>query len=582
MEYKLQTALIISKVVGMDKDEVLSFLEIPPQRDMGDYAFPCFFLAKSQRKAPAVIAAEMAEAISSEIPLENGTQASWLEKIEASGPYVNFYLNRSSFIKDVICTILETPEQFLKNHSGEGKTIILEYSSPNIAKPFHIGHALTTTLGHSLSLIYEALGYHVVRMNHLGDYGTQFGKLIVAYRLWGDRDALEKEPIEELLRIYVKFHQKEKENPALTVEARDAFRLLEEGSEKEKELWTLFRDLSLKEFARLYERMGISFDNYNGESFYSDRIPGVVNMLEEKGLLVESEGAKVVMLDEYGIPPCIILKSDGTTIYASRDIASVLYRYETYHFDKNVYVVGSPQSLHFRQVFAVLEKAGFSFSKDCIHVGFGLVKFTDMKFSTRDGNIITLEELLDEAVAKTQEIIKENAAARGTGMCEEEIQDISEKVGLGSVIYTFLKSGRDRDIIFSWEEMLDFEGDTAPYLIYTYARIRSLLRKAGTSDAMIASDVSSSLSSDDVFEVTQHLYAMPEALQKAAESYEPFMLARQISALARSFNRFYNNSPILSDTDESRKKAHLALCRAVSFVLKYSMELLGIPVVERM
>ncbi len=577
MNYKEEAAKLISQVVDLEKDQILTAIEIPPQREMGDLAFPCFLLSRTLRKAPPVIAAELSA--------DPRITAPWLERVECAGGYVNFFVNKGLYVKNTMSTVLHEGRSFASSSEGNGKTVIVEYSSPNIAKPFHVGHAFTTIIGHSLSRIYEKLGYKVIRMNHLGDYGTQFGKLITAFRLWGDKDALLEAPIKELLRIYVKFHEEEKKNPELTVSARDNFRRLENGEPAEVSLWEEFRELSLKEFNKIYDRMGVSFDNYNGESFYSDRIPAVVDLLKDKGLLVESEGAQVVMLDEYKVPPCIILKSDGTTIYASRDIASVLYRKETYDFYKNIYVVGSPQALHFKQVFSVLDKAGFGFAKDCVHVGFGLVKFADMKFSTREGNIIALDDLLEESVAKTYEIIKANAELRGTDMTEDEIRDIAEKVGIGAVVYTFVKSGRERDIIFSWEEMLDFEGDTAPYLIYTYARAKSILRKAleqGIKPAMPDSASLEKLSAEEEFAVIRLIAELPDAVAKAKSSDEPFMIARQTSQIARAFNRFYNNSSILSGVDEEVKTARLALCEAVCTSISIGTELLGIQVVERM
>lgn len=577
MDFKSEVALLLSTATGLNKDTVLSAIEIPPQREMGDYAFPCFILSKTLRKAPPVIARELSE--------DPRLSAQWIEKVQSAGGYVNFFIDHGQFTKVILSDLLSRGEDFGKSSAGEGKTVLVEFSSPNIAKPFHVGHAFTTVIGHSLSRIYEKLGFKVVRMNHLGDYGTQFGKLITAFRLWGDETALRDTPIKELLRIYVKFHEEEKLHPELTQDARDNFKRLENGAKEETELWSAFRELSLKEFAVIYDRMGVKFDNYNGESFYSDRIPAVVDMLVDKGLLIDSEGAKVVMLDEYKLPPCIILKSDGTTIYASRDIASVLYRWNTYHFYKNIYVVGSPQALHFRQVFSVLDKAGYDFAGDCIHVGFGLVKFADMKFSTREGNIVVLEDLLDESIAKTYEIIKANALTRGTDMSDEEIRDISVKVGIGSVIYTYVKAGRERDIIFSWEEMLDFEGDTAAYLIYTYARTRSILRKAkeqGAASASAGEDCLALLNSEDEYDVARLICDFPDAIRKAQNSNEPFMVARQTSQLARAFNRFYNNSSILSGTDEAQKRARLALCEGVCTAISIGTNLLGIDVVERM
>ncbi|MBR6483751.1 MAG: arginine--tRNA ligase, partial [Clostridiales bacterium] len=510
MDYKTYISGKISQITDIPSEEIYKLIEVPPKQDMGDFAFPCFTLAKTMRKAPPMIAQDILnnEAIS-------GDQ---VFKAVCVGPYVNFYIKREGLACDIISKIIKAGEDYGSSDLGQGKNVIVEFSSPNIAKPFHVGHAFTTVLGNSLSRIYKKLGYNVIRMNHLGDYGTQFGKLITAYRLWGDDNALNDDPIKELLRIYVKFHEEEKNDPSLTDSARDNFRKLEEGCPEEYELWKKFRDMSLVVFEKLYKRLGVEFDNYNGESFYSDKIPAVVEDLKAKGLLVESQGARVVDLEEYGLPPCIILKSDGTTIYASRDIAAVLYRHNEYNFDKNIYVVGSPQALHFRQVFSVLKKAGYDFADDCVHVGFGLVKFKDMKFSTRDGNIVLLEDLLNEAVAKTREVIVENARTRGTDMTEEEIDEIAEKVGIGSVIYTYVKSGRERDIVFSWEEMLDFEGDTAPYLIYTYARTRSILRKAMDQGIEPSSDegVISKLTSDEEYSVIKALADFEDAVKKAA------------------------------------------------------------------
>jgi len=577
MDFRSEVALLLSNVTGLAIDMIYSSIEIPPQSDLGDYAFPCFLLSRTLRKAPSAIA----EALACDPKLS----ADWIEKVQAAGGYVNIFVKRGRFSKISVSNVLKSGASYGHSVEGTGKTVIVEFSSPNIAKPFHVGHAFTTVLGHSLSRIYERLGYTVVRMNHLGDYGTQFGKLITAFRLWGDEKALSETPIKELLRIYVKFHEDEKLHPELSQDARDNFRRLENGEKDEVTLWSTFRELSLKEFAVIYNRLGVSFDNYNGESFYSDRIPAIVDMLDAKGLLMDSDGAKVVMLDEYNIPPCIILKSDGTTIYASRDIASVLYREDKYHFHKNIYVVGSPQALHFRQVFSVLDKAGYACAKDCIHVGFGLVKFADMKFSTREGNIVVLEDLLNESVAKTFEIIQANSELRNTGMSEEEIRDVASKVGIGAVIYTYVKSGRERDILFTWEEMLDFEGDTAPYLIYTYARARSILRKAeelGISAAGPEEEALTLLSSEDEYAVARMIADFPDAIKKAQSSHEPFMVARQTSQIARSFNRFYNNSPILSGTDESLKRARLSLCEAVCISISIGTYLLGIDVVERM
>ena len=577
MDYKLVLAKNIAKVTELPEEQVLKLIEIPPQRDLGDYAFPCFVLAKTLHKAPQMISSDLAG--------EDILRNDGMFEVKNAGPYLNFYIDRSRYASDMISAINEAGDKFGASSEGQGQNIIIEFSSPNIAKPFHVGHAFTTILGNSLSRIYDRLGYNVIRMNHLGDYGTQFGKLITAYRLWGDEEALDKDPITELLRIYVKFHEEAKKDDSLNDTARENFKKLEDGCPEETALWQRFRDLSLVVFNKLYDRMGVAFDNYNGESFYSDRIPAVVDMLKKKGLLVESEGAQVVMLDEYNLPPCIILKSDGTTIYASRDLAAVLYRKETYNFNKNIYVVGTPQALHFRQVFSVLKKAGYDFADDCVHVGFGLVKFKDMVFSTREGNIVLLEDLLDAAVAKTSEVIRENAASRGQDMSEEEIADIAEKVGIGAVIYTYVKSGREKDIVFSWEEMLNFNGNSAPYLMYTYARIRSIMRKAaeaGISPSYV-SDVLGTLTGDDAYAVISSLSSFESDVRKAAAVYEPFIISRSLFETASAFNSFYNNCRILGDDVEKKdSEARLALCEAVGNVIKSGLYLLGIETVERM
>ncbi len=582
MDYKDLIASNLHDCTGLDKDQVLGLIEIPPKLELGDFAFPCFVLAKTLHKAPPMIAGELKDSPE----LVKGFNGA--VTVDAAGPYINFRIDRGVLAKAVVSEIISEGDQYGNRNIGEGKNVIIEFSSPNIAKPFHVGHAFTTILGNSLSNIYTRLGYNVIRFNHLGDYGTQFGKLITAYRLWGDEQAMKDNPIDELTRIYVKFHDECKVSPEAEKEledtARDNFRKLEEGEEEEVALWKRFRDLSLEVFEKTYQRMGIKFDNYNGESFYSSRIPAVVEMLENKGLLEESEGAKVVKLEDEGLPPCLVVKSDGTTIYASRDLAAVLYRHEKFNFYKNIYVVGLPQQLHFRQVFAVLKKAGYDFADDCVHVGFGLLKFKDnTAFSTRAGNIIKLDDFLDKTTEKTAEIIRKNSELRGGDMTDEQIAEVSEVVGLGAVTYTYLKAGREKDIFFDWDDMLDFEGDTAPYLIYTYARIKSILRKA--ADAGVAGgsiDSAANLTAEDEYAVIRSLADFKDAVVKAAESYEPFMISRQIALIARNFNRFYNNSRILNVEDEAIRDARLKLCEAVADCLKSGLDMLGIGVVEKM
>lgn len=576
MDYRTRIAGWLAEETGVAAEQIDGWMETPPQPSLGDYAFPCFQLARSLRQSPPQIAAGLAGKAGEALP--------FVDRIQQVGGYLNFFINRKTYIGETIRQTLAAGENLGQSDEGCGKPVIVEFSSPNIAKPFHIGHAFTTILGHALYRIFDRLGYPTIRMNHLGDYGTQFGKLIVAYRLWGDESALLREPIKELLRIYVLFHDTAADRPELEIEARDAFRRLEAGEAAEIALWQRFRELSLKEFADVYQRLGVEFDNYNGESFYSDQIPAVVELLKSKNLLVESNGAQVVMLDEYGLPPCIILKSDGTTIYASRDIAAVLYRIATYHFYKNIYVVGTPQALHFQQVFAVLAKAGVKEAADCVHVGFGLVKFPDRKLSTRSGDVIFLSDLLSESVDKTLEIIRQNAELRQTGMSEAEMLEVAEKIGLGAVVYTFLKNGRERDIVFSWEEMLDFDGDSAPYVQYTYARARSILRKAELEGALPELDLASLqvLDNDEEFALAKLLDGFAEAIRKAAQSYEPYMLVRQVTLLARTFNKYYNSESILGTADPAVRKARLALLQAVCLAIRTGLDLVGIAAVERM
>ncbi|NLJ95095.1 MAG: arginine--tRNA ligase [Clostridiaceae bacterium] len=571
MDYKQNLAEFLTKVTNLPVSNIYNLIEIPPQENLGDYSFPCFQLAKEFKKNPAEIAKEIKEELSDNKP-------DWLDEIKVAGPYLNFYLEPGFFAENLLKEILLKKETFGHKEIGEGKNVIVEYSSPNIAKPFHVGHAFTTILGQAISNIYEALGYNIIRMNHLGDYGTQFGKLIVAWRLWGDETELAKDPITELTRVYVKFHDELEKEPELEDEAREAFRKLEAKETAEVELWQKFRQVSLVEFNRLYDRLGIKFDNYNGESFYSDMIPEVVSLLEEKNLLEESEGAQLVDLSEFNLNPCIILKSDGTTIYASRDLAAILYRNQEYDYHKNIYVVGLPQTNHFQQVFAVLKKANFSKADQNVHVGFGTVKFKEGEFSTRKGNIILLEDLLNQSVDKTRKIIETN----NPEMTKEIIAETAEKVGLAAVSYTYLRNSREKDIFFDWDEILDFEGDTAPYLMYTYARARSVLQKSNFSSIDISKIDFTLLNSEAEFSLLKELYKYPDAIESAAKEYEPSILLRNISQIARSFNRYYHNVPILKTDDNDLRSARLALLEAICIVIQNGLKLVGIETVERM
>ncbi|MGN1115532.1 MAG: arginine--tRNA ligase, partial [Candidatus Ornithomonoglobus sp.] len=509
MDFKEHITEKLTELTGLEKSAVEKAVETPPDEKLGDLAFPCFPLAKVLRKAPPLIAQELAAQLSSD---------ELIDHVDAVGGYLNFFYNRAAFISDTVSAAREAGENWGKSDMGAGKTILVEYSSPNIAKPFHIGHLFSTAVGNSLAKIYKFLGYDVQSLNHLGDWGTQFGKLISAYKRWGDPALIEKNPIKELLKIYVQFHEEAEKHPELEDEAREYFKKLEDGDEETTALWKYFKDQSLVEFKRVYDMLGVEFDSYNGEAFYSDKMDEVVQILRDKGLLVESDGAQVVDLSDMNMPPCIILKSDGATIYATRDIAAALYRHRTYNFDKNIYVVGLPQSLHFRQIFETMKRAGWEWSKDCVHVGFGLVKLPGKAMSTRHGDVVFLEDVLNESIEKTRDIIINNGSA------VEDIDDVSKKIGIGAILYTFLKNSREKDIVFSWDTMLDFDGESAPYCMYGYARGRSILRKAAGIDFANA-DLSKAVS-DDAYTLVKQLNAFGDAVKDAAAKNEPFYVNR--------------------------------------------------------
>ncbi|MGI6507998.1 MAG: arginine--tRNA ligase [Saccharofermentanales bacterium] len=575
-------AVELATYLKEDVADVVMNLSSPPRSEMGDVAFPCFRLAKRFRKSPQDIANDLKTRFETEERDAAVELLAKIERIETAGGYLNFFIKRDYLARSIIRESIEGGDRPGASSEGEGKTVIVEYSSPNIAKPFHVGHGFSTFLGEAVANLYEYGGYKVERFNHLGDYGTQFGKLIVAWKLWGDADALQESPIDELTRIYVKFHDVAENNPELEDEARAAFGRLEQGGKDELALWQQFRDVSLREFNRIYERLGIHFDNTNGESFYSPMIPAVVDELKEKNLLIESEGAQVVDLEEFGLNPCLILKSDGSTIYASRDIASILYRKREYKFYKNIYVVGIPQMNHFNQVFAVMEKMGFPNPESNMHVAFGTVKFADGAFSTRTGNVIILEDLLDTSVAKTRAIIEENNPT----MESAEIDDIAEKIGVGAVRYTFLRNGRERDIVFSWEDVLDFEGESAPYLLYTVTRCASLERRAPESllerVQQIGDEELELLVSDDEQELLKEISRFPASVISARESHEPSVMMRQVMTIARAFNAFYHNAHILRAENEALGAARLVLAQVVGRTISAGLRIAGIEPVERM
>jgi len=563
MDYKNIVAERIKENTELEIDVIEKLIEIPPKKEMGDYAFPCFQLAKTFRKAPNLIAEELKEKINKE----------GFEKVVTVGPYLNFFVDKTILIKDVLEKVLNEKEKYGSSKVGEGKNVVVEYSSPNIAKPFHIGHLFTTAIGNALYKILSFEGYNCIGINHLGDWGTQFGKLISAYRRWVDEEALEKDAIGELLRIYVKFHEEAEKDPELEKEARLNFKNLEDGSEEETELWNRFKDLSLKEFNKVYDMLGIKFDSLAGESFYSDKMDAVVQEIDDKGLLVDSNGAKVVMLDEYNIPPCMIKKSDGATIYATRDLAAAIYRKKTYDFHKCIYVVGTPQALHFKQVFTTLKLMGHDWADDCKHVGFGLVKLANKKLSTRNGDVVFLEDLLNQSVEETLKIINE----KNPNLKNKE--ETAKKLGIGAVVFTYLKNNRERDIVFDWKEILSFDGETGPYVEYSYARGKSVLRKAGELTGEVDY---SKLSSKEEFELAKLLGGFNDAIMNAINKLEPSMVTRYVIEVAKAFNKFYNAHGILNAEDNDVKLARVKLVEATCQVIKNALNLLGIDVVEEM
>ena len=562
MDYKKKIAELINSKVHLEVEKIEQLIEIPPKPEMGDYAFPCFQLSKIMRKAPNMIAED----------LKNELNSEGFEKIENLGPYINFFVDKKEFSKNTIEKILKEKDDYGKSNIGEGKTVCVEYSSPNIAKPFHVGHLFTTAIGNALYKMFKAEGYNTVGINHLGDWGTQFGKLISAYKRWVDEEALEKNPIDELLRIYVKFHKEAEKDPSLEDEGRAYFKALESGDEEAHALWKRFRDLSLKEFQRVYDILGVKFDSLAGEAFYNDKMDVVIDMLKEKNLLVDSNGAQVVMLEDYNMPPCIILKGDGASIYATRDLAAALYRKKTYDFYKSIYVVGTPQALHFKQVFKVLELAGKDWAKDCIHVGFGIVKFADRKLSTRNGEIVLLDDLLNQSITKTADIIKDNESI-------ENKEEVAKKIGVGAVIFTYLKNSREKDIVFDWNEILSTEGETGPYVQYAYARAKSILRRAENVSATVDY---SKLNSKEEFELIKTLESFNKYILLALDKLEPSILTRYVIEVAKGFNRFYNAHSVLNLEDEVLKATRLKLVEASSQVIKNGLALLGIDVVEKM
>lgn len=542
----------------MTIEEIKLLIEVPPNKEMGDYAFPCFKLAKIFRKSPNMIAEEIAK---------NLLLTEDITKVINLGGYVNFFVNKEQLAKKVINQVLSEKSEYGKSDMGKGKKVIVDFSSPNIAKPFHIGHIRTTVIGNALHKIYESQGYDTVRINHLGDYGTQFGKLIVAYKLWGNKEAVEENPIKELLKLYVKFHDEAELKPEMEYEARAWFTKLEHGDHEAKELWQWFRDESLKEFQRVYDLLEIDFDSFAGESFYSDKMDAVVEELTKKGLLVESQGTMIVDLEDENLPPALIQKNDGSTLYLTRDLAAGIYRKNTYDFEKCIYVVGSQQILHFQQYFAVIKKMGYDWYKDLIHVPFGMVALEEGTMSTRKGRVVFLEDVLNQAIEKTKEIIIEKNPEAG------DIDQIAKEVGVGAVVFQELSNSRIKDYTFSWDRTLSFEGETGPYVQYTHARCCAVKRKA--NEEVTANVNYDLLADEDASEVLKVIETFNKSIVLAMTKNEPHIVTRFVLDLAQAFNKFYHNRPILVD-DKDLKLARLALVEATRQTIENALKLLGI------
>ena len=571
VNYKERIAEIISsKIDALSLEDAIELLEIPQDSKMGDYAFPCFRLAKVMRKAPQMIAADITESIKGE---------SLFSDVQQVNAYVNMFLSKEGYIKSTLEEAIDG-ENFGKSSMGERKTVIVEYSSPNIAKPFHIGHIRSTVIGNSIYLIYDALGYKVRRLNHVGDYGTQFGKMIVAYRHWGNEQDVKDAPITTLLKYYTKFHVEAEKHPELDDEARKAFVDLEKGEEEELKLWKWFSEESMEEFNRVYKMLNIEFDEVDGESFYSDKMQRFIEELKEKGLLEVSRGAQIVDLEKYGMPPALITKSDGSTLYCTRDIATAVYRKETYDFYKNIYVVATQQNLYFQQWMKVVELLGYDWVKDCIHVPFGMVSLEEGTMSTRSGRVVFLEDVLNKAVEKTREIISEKNPAADADFIDE----VAKQVGIGAVIFQELSNNKIKDYVFKWDEVLNFDGETGPYVQYTHARGASVLRKAG--DAIVSKaeklDIDFKyLNSDSAYELVKLIYAFPGVVIEAGEKFEPSIITRHVVNMAQGFNRFYHDEHILTDNDDE-KTAKIALTIAAKNAIKRGLALLGMQAPERM
>lgn len=567
IDYNELIAEKIANAINLDKNEIKQYIEIPPQSDMGDFAFPCFKLAKTLRKSPVQIADDIKEKISED---------EYIKKIETKSGYLNFYINNTKLVEEVLKEINNHENDFGKSNEGTGKTVLIDYSSPNIAKPFHIGHLRTTLIGSALYKIYKYLGYNTIGINHLGDYGTQFGKMIEAYKMWGSEYDLSEDAINKMVDMYVRINNLCKEDEAVLERCRENFKLLEEGDKYCTELWEHFKELSLKEFDKIYDILGVKFDSLNGEAFYSDKTDEVVEILKEKGKLTESEGAEIVDLADEGIEtPCIIKKANGSTIYATRDLAAILYRARTYDFDKCLYVVAYEQNLHFKQIFAVAKYlVDEKYVKGLKHVSYGMVQLPTGKMSTRLGNVVKIEDLITETIEKAKEIIT-------TKNPELENKDeVAKKVGIAAIIFNTLSTTNNKDQIFDWNTALNFQGETGPYIQYTYVRTKSVLEKVGKIPTVSEVDFST-LTDDSSIKVLKSLYAFKETLEMTVEKNEPAILARYLIEVSQNYSNFYNDNKVLVE-DEKVKNSRAYLTYAVGIVLKTGASLLGIQMPDKM
>lgn len=556
--------LLLNNIEGMSMEDISNSIEIPPKPELGDFAFPCFRLAKSMRKAPQMIANDIKTAIG---------EIDFIQEIQVQGAYLNFFIKKDVFIKSMVEAALL--DDFGSSTEGHNKTICIDYSSPNVAKNFHVGHLRTTIIGNSLYKINTKLGYKVERINHLGDWGTQFGKLIVAYKAWGTKEMVEADGVSELMKLYIRFHEEAEKKPELIDEARSWFSKMEQGDEDSLMIWQWFKDISLKEYMRTYDLLGIQFDSYNGESFYRDKTEGIVKMIQDANLLTESEGAKIVDLDEYSMAPCLILKNDGSSIYATRDLAAIFYRKETYDFVKCIYVTGQEQKLHFAQVFKVVELLGYDWAKEqLIHVPYGLVSLEGAKLSTRSGNIIYAEDILLEAIDKIKTIID----AKNPELPNKD--EVAKMVGVGAVLFNDLYNQRIKDVSFSWDKLLNFDGETGPYVQYTYARCSSILRKI--EDFHTSLDIDYDVLTDlDSIELLKELSRYPKIVKEAAKKCEPSIVARYAVSVAQYFNKFYNTNKV-NVAEKNIRDARVILVYLTKKIINDAMGLLGIECPEQM